>query len=87
MLLTFRRHEGVYVGPSAAMNVMAAVKLAAAEENNGSGKTIVTILCDGGDRYASKMYDRRWLEKNGLLDASLAGRNLDFVSPAVKAEA
>jgi hypothetical protein len=41
------QHEGVFVGPSAALNVVGAVRLA---EKLGPGHTIVTVLCDGGDR-------------------------------------
>ena len=41
------RNEGIYVGPSAALNVVGAVKVARAL---GPGKTVVTILCDSGDR-------------------------------------
>lgn len=42
------RNEGMFVGPSAALNVVAAVKVARQRKN--SGDVIVTILCDGGDR-------------------------------------
>lgn len=45
------REEGVFVGPSAGANVTAA--LAVARELDGTAATIVTILCDGGDRYLS----------------------------------
>jgi S-sulfo-L-cysteine synthase (O-acetyl-L-serine-dependent) len=45
------REEGVFVGPSAGANVTAA--LAVARELDGAPATIVTILCDGGDRYLS----------------------------------
>lgn len=51
------------MGPSAALNVVAAVKAARVL---GPGKTIVTILCDGGERYKSKMYDPNWLKTKGL---------------------
>jgi cysteine synthase A len=42
------RNDGIYVGPSAALNVAAAVKLAL---RLGPNNNIVTILCDGGERY------------------------------------
>lgn len=65
------------MGPSAALNVMAAAKLAL--RHRGSGKTIVTILCDSGERYASKLYSRRWLEMNDLYHASLEGGDIRFL--------
>ena len=44
----------------------------------GPGHTIVTVLCDGGDRYRSKMYNSEWLEEKNLVPAS-SGDSLDFV--------
>lgn len=44
------RNDGLFVGSSAAMNCVGAVKLA---RSLGPGYTIATILCDGGQRYAS----------------------------------
>jgi cysteine synthase A len=57
------RKEGLYLGFSAAINVAAAVKLA---RERGPGQVIVTILCDGGSRYASKLYNPAWLAENHL---------------------
>ena len=73
------RREGIFVGPSAAINVVGAVKLA---RKLGPGHTIVTVLCDGGGRYMNKMYSPEWLKENGLeaaaaVDASRA--HADFV--------
>lgn len=42
------RNDGLFVGSSAAMNCVGAVKLA---RKLGPGHTIATILCDGGQRY------------------------------------
>ena len=42
------RYDGLFVGSSAAMNCVGAVKLA---RKLGPGHTIATILCDGGQRY------------------------------------
>jgi cysteine synthase A len=35
----------------------------------GPGHTIVTILCDGGAKYTSRLYNRAWLIERGLIDA------------------
>ena len=32
----------------------------------GRGHTIVTVLCDSGDRYRSRLYDPQWLRQKGL---------------------
>ncbi len=55
--------EGLFLGGSAALNVEGAVKMAA---DMPKGSTIVTILCDGGGRYASKMYNPDFLRSKGL---------------------
>ena len=73
------RREGIFVGPSAALNVAGAVKLA---RKLGPGHTVVTVLCDGGARYMSKLYSPEWLKEQGLeaaaaVDASRA--HADFV--------
>ncbi|TMW66702.1 hypothetical protein Poli38472_014014 [Pythium oligandrum] len=53
------KYDGIFVGPSAALNVVGAVKMA---QKLGPGHTIVTVLCDGGERYRSKLYNTEWLE-------------------------
>ena len=55
--------EGLYLGGSAGINVAGAVKLA---KVLGPGHTIVTILCDSGSRYLSKLYNRNFLVNNDL---------------------
>lgn len=55
--------EGLFMGGSVGINVGAAVALA---KQMGPGHTIVTILCDGGARYQSKIFNRQWLESKGL---------------------
>ncbi len=47
-------HEGLCVGGSAAVNVAGAIRLA---RRLGPGRTIVTILCDYGTRYQSKLFN------------------------------
>jgi cysteine synthase A len=63
MLYWLLAHDGLFVGGSAALNCVGAVKLARAL---GPGKTIVTILCDGAGRYQSKLFNGEWLEEKGF---------------------
>jgi cysteine synthase len=56
--------DGLFVGGSVGINVGAAVELA---KQMGPGNTIVTILCDGGSRYQSKLFNRAWLAEKGLI--------------------
>jgi cysteine synthase A len=57
------KHEGLCLGGSAAINIAGAVELA---RELGPGHTIVTILCDYGDRYLSKVYNPTFLRRQGL---------------------
>ncbi|BAU43345.1 cysteine synthase A [Leptolyngbya sp. O-77] len=59
--------DGLFMGGSVGINVGAAVALA---KQMGPGHTIVTVLCDGGARYQSRLYNREWLASKGLLIAS-----------------
>ena len=56
-------HEGISVGGSAGLNVAAAVRVA---RSMGPGHTVVTILCDGGSRYQSKLFNPAFLRGKGL---------------------
>jgi len=56
-------HEGLLMGGSTGINVAGAVRLA---RDLGPGKTIVTMLCDGGQRYQSKIFNRAFLTEHGL---------------------
>lgn len=57
------QEEGLFMGGSVGINVGAAYALAKAM---GPGHTIVTVLCDGGARYASRLFNREWLAQRGL---------------------
>jgi cysteine synthase len=57
------RQDGLFMGGSVGINVAAAVALA---KEIGKGKTIVTVLCDGGARYQSRLYNPEWLAMKGL---------------------
>ncbi|TYZ57449.1 hypothetical protein PybrP1_010837 [[Pythium] brassicae (nom. inval.)] len=75
------RNEGIFVGPSAALNVVGAVKMA---RELGPGSVVVTILCDGGDRYRSKLYNRDWLKEKNLVprtdQVASPALSLDFIA-------
>ena len=55
--------DGFCVGGSSGVNVMGALKLA---KQMGPGHTIVTMLCDSGTRYQSKMFNPTFLKEKGL---------------------
>ncbi|MCF8474301.1 MAG: cysteine synthase A [Emcibacter sp.] len=57
------KHEGLCLGGSSGINVAAAIRLA---HDMGPGHTIVTLLCDYGTRYMSKLYNPEFLKKQGL---------------------
>jgi len=57
------RREGLFMGGSVGINVAAAVETA---RRLGPGHRIVTVLCDGGDRYRSRLYNTEWLKAQGL---------------------
>ncbi|TVR16539.1 MAG: cysteine synthase A [Phormidium sp. GEM2.Bin31] len=57
------RQDGLFMGGSVGINVGAAVALA---KELGPGHTIVTVLCDSGSRYQSRLYNPDWLAAKGL---------------------
>ena len=63
--------DGLFLGSASGVNVAAAVQVA---RNLGPGHRIVTILCDAGHRYQSRLYSPTWLAEKGLLEAAAAGR-------------
>jgi len=56
-------HEGLVMGGSTGVNVAGAIRLA---QDLGPGHTIVTVLCDYGQRYQSKLYNPAFLRERGL---------------------
>ncbi|KAI1766335.1 cysteine synthase (O-acetylserine (thiol)-lyase-like protein) [Hypoxylon sp. FL1150] len=70
--------EGLYLGASSALNVVAAKEVA---ELMGPGHTVVTMLCDGAYRYADRLFSRKWLESKKLLDAIPKGLEKYIVLP------
>jgi cysteine synthase A len=56
-------HEGMVMGGSTGINIVGAIRLA---RDLGPGHTIVTILCDQGARYQSKIFNPAFLKERGL---------------------
>jgi len=56
-------HEGLCLGGSSGINIAGAIRLA---RDLGPGHTIVTVLCDYGTRYQSKLFNPKFLREKGL---------------------
>jgi cysteine synthase A len=63
LIFDLLEHEGLCMGGSTAINIAGAVRLA---EELGPGKTIVTVLCDYGTRYQSKLFNPDFLRSKNL---------------------
>ena len=61
------REEGIFLGGSAGLNVFAALEVARGLDDPDA--LVVTILCDTGERYLSKLYDDHWMRENQMLEA------------------
>jgi cysteine synthase len=61
------REEGLFVSSTSGINVAAAVQVA---RDLGPGHTVVTVLCDTGSKYLSRLFNREWLGQKGLLEAA-----------------
>ena len=57
------KKQKIILGGSSGINIAGAIKLA---KKMGPGKTIVTILCDHGKRYASKIFNKEFLKSKNL---------------------
>jgi cysteine synthase A len=57
------QYEGLVMGGSTGINVAGAIRMA---QDLGPGHTIVTVLCDHGSRYQSKIYNPPFLKERGL---------------------
>jgi cystathionine beta-synthase len=60
------REEGILAGGSTGLNV--ALSLELARELDDPGALIVTILCDTGERYLSKVFNDEWMQENQMLE-------------------
>ena len=57
------REEGLFVGLSSGINIFGAARFA---RQGGRGQTIVTVLCDSGHKYQSKLFNAEWLRAHNL---------------------
>jgi len=64
------REEGLFLSSTSGVNVAAAVRVAQAL---GPGHVVVTVLCDSGAKYLSRLFNRDWLAQKGLLEAAQSG--------------
>lgn len=62
--------EGLFLGGSSGINVAAATRIA---RNLGPGHVIVTVLCDDGGRYQSRLFNPDWLREKGLQPPERSG--------------
>jgi cysteine synthase A len=81
LLFDLLQHEGLCLGGSTGINVAGAIRLA---KELGPGKTIVTVLCDGGTRYQSKLYNPEFLRSKNLPVPEFLTRKTDIKPPFVK---
>jgi len=63
MVYRLLREEGWFFGSSTGINLCAAAKVA---RDLGPGHVIVTMLCDSGAKYQSRLFNRAWLAERGL---------------------
>jgi len=80
MVFYLLQHEGIFVGPSAALNVAGAVRLARLLPPRSK---VATVVCDSGERYKKKLLDGDclFLREQGLLP--IKGRRRASDSPAI----
>ena len=64
MVYRLLREEGLFVSSTSGINVAAAVRVA---RQMGPGHLIVTVLCDSGAKYLSRLFNRAWLQEKGFL--------------------
>ena len=67
MAYYLKKNEGLLVGPSAALNIVGAVKAA---KIMGPGHTIATVICDGGAKNVSRLYNEEFLKEHNLVPSA-----------------
>ncbi len=77
------RLEGLFVGGSGGAAVAGAIKWA--KENGKQGQKLLVFLCDGGQKYVSKIFNDDWMRENGFLeDQPGLGTVRDLLGPRYK---
>jgi len=71
------REEGLFAGGSSGLLVHTAVEIA--REIDDPDAFVVTLVCDWGERYLSKVYEDEWMRENGFLDRPRRSTVLDAV--------
>ncbi|QEL61767.1 hypothetical protein CJJ09_003923 [Candidozyma auris] len=66
MLYRLLDEEGIYVGGTSALNVVAAMEVA---QTLPEGANVVTVLCDSCHKYSDRMFSQEWLKSKGLWEA------------------
>jgi len=61
-----RDYAGLHAGPSTGTNLWGVWQLIAGMVSEGRRGSVVSLMCDGGDRYAGNYYDAQWLNSQGL---------------------
>ncbi|MCP5080280.1 MAG: pyridoxal-phosphate dependent enzyme [Alphaproteobacteria bacterium] len=69
--------EGILAGSSSGTLIAAALKHARAQTE---AKTVVSFVCDSGNKYLSKMFNDYWMVDNGFMDSPMTGDLRDLVS-------
>jgi len=79
MVYYLMKHEGICMGLTGALNLCGAVKVA---RKLGAGNTVVTVMCDAGERYTSKIFNKEWLTQQNLTPEDRERGDLSFVEEA-----
>ena len=78
------QEEGLCLGGSSGINIAGAIRLA---KEMGPGHTIVTILCDYGTRYQSKLFNPAFLREKHLPVPGWMEKTVDIAVPYEKVDA
>ena len=71
------REEGLFAGGAAGLMVHGAIELA--KQIDAPDAFVVSLVCDWGERYLSKVYDDEWMRENGFLERSKHTTAFDLI--------